>query len=65
MIPHFRFKNASTRRLFDQMANDPDVEPSSLRHIAHVSSRISEDDWKTFFMDLITAHNTRPSGRRR
>jgi hypothetical protein len=65
MIPHYRFKNSSTRRLFDQLANDPDVQPSSLRNIAHISSRISEDDWKIFFLDLITAHNTRLAGRRR
>jgi len=65
MIPHFRFKNSSTRRFFDQLASDPDVQPASLRQIAHISSRISEDDWKIFFLELITTHNTRPSGRRR
>lgn len=65
MIPHFRFKNSSTRRLFDQLAHDPEVQPSSLRQIAHISSRVSEEDWKTFFLDLITSQNTRPPGRRR
>jgi hypothetical protein len=59
MIPHFRFKNASTRRLFGQLAQDMNVQPYCLRKIAHISSRVSEADWKILCLDLLAMINTR------
>jgi hypothetical protein len=65
MTPHYRFKNASTRKFFLQLGKDPNVQPAWLRKIAHVSSRISEEDWKAMFMNLISSLNAPHSATHR
>jgi len=57
MVSHYRFKNASTRKRFWQWGTDPNIRPAPLRKMAHVSSRISDEDWKTMFMTLMARLN--------
>lgn len=61
MVFHYRFKNASTRKRFRQLGTDPNVRPASLRRLAHVSSRLSDEDWKTLFMTLMARLNLESS----
>jgi len=53
--------NASTRRLFRQLRQNPDIPLSALRYLAHISPRLSETEWRQAFPGLVAAFNA--SGR--
>ena len=52
MTPRYRFKNARTRQLFCELAQDPGTQPGSLRTLAHISPQIPEVEWNVLYREL-------------
>ena len=57
MVLRYRFKTSSTRRVFCQLGRDPETQSSLLRSLAHISSRVSDVDFRTMLVDLLLVLN--------